>query len=51
MFGRALVANSDLQVRFDARAALNVPLRSIFYATGGEARVDYPTLDDAAAAP
>jgi 2,4-dienoyl-CoA reductase-like NADH-dependent reductase (Old Yellow Enzyme family) len=49
-FGKLFIANPDLPRRFAEDAALNTPDPKGFYRGGAEGYVDYPDLDQAAAA-
>jgi N-ethylmaleimide reductase len=44
-FGRAYLANPDLDVRFRENAPLNKPNEATFYCGADEGYTDYPTLD------
>jgi N-ethylmaleimide reductase len=44
-FGRAYLANPDLDVRFRENAPLNKPNEATFYGGADEGYTDYPTLD------
>ena len=50
VYGTKLLANPDLPERFRRSAALNQPDPATFYAPGEPGYIDYPTLEDAAAA-
>lgn len=44
-FGRAYLANPDLDVRFRENAPLNTPNVATFYGGADEGYTNYPTLD------
>ena len=48
--GRAFLANPDLVTRLESGAELNEPDVATFYAPGPAGYIDYPTLDELAAA-
>ncbi len=50
-FGTAFLANPDLPARIKAKAPLNAPDQSTFYAPGAKGYTDYPTLAESAAGP
>lgn len=43
-FGVAFIANPDLPARLAADAPLNEPRKELFYASGAEGYIDYPSL-------
>ena len=43
-FGRPFIANPDLVVRLQAKAALNTPNDATFYTPGATGYTDYPAL-------
>ncbi len=47
-FGKFLIANPDLPLRFRLRAPLNEPKPETFYTHGEEGYIDYPALEPAA---
>jgi N-ethylmaleimide reductase len=49
-YGVPFLANPDLPRRYREGAPLNAPERATFYGGGAEGYVDYPTLDEVAAA-
>jgi N-ethylmaleimide reductase len=50
VYGTKLLANPDLPERFRRSASLNQPDQATFYAPGEHGYIDYPTLDEGAAA-
>src|SRR5258706_2210301 len=50
VYGTKLLANPDLLERFRRSASLNQPDQATFYAPGEHGYIDYPTLEEGAAA-
>ena len=50
VYGTKLLANPDLPERFRRSAPLNQPDQATFYAPGEQGYIDYPTLEETAAA-
>ena len=51
VYGTLMLANPDLPARFAKNAELNAPDQATFYTPGEKGYTDYPTLEQAAAAP
>jgi N-ethylmaleimide reductase len=50
VYGTKILANPDLPERFRRSAPLNQPDSATFYAPGEQGYIDYPTLEETAAA-